>query len=91
MPDDVQLMPERYQAYHAERIEAIREDPKRLCYEEAYQQFATSILVLNYLKIKDKFKNEDVFASNETHRHTPTSGVNHGVKQLHHGGIPQWH
>lgn len=37
MPADVQLMPERYQAYHAERIEAIREDPKRLCYDEAHR------------------------------------------------------
>ena len=30
-------MPERYQDYHAERIEAIREDPKRLCYDEAHR------------------------------------------------------
>jgi intracellular multiplication protein IcmB len=37
MPDDVKLMPERYQPYHAERIEAIREDPKRLCYDEAHR------------------------------------------------------
>mgnify|MGYP005926383151 CR=1 FL=1 len=37
MPDDVKLMPERYQDYHAERIEAIREDPKRLCYDEAHR------------------------------------------------------
>jgi intracellular multiplication protein IcmB len=37
MPADVALMPERYQAYHAERIEAIREDPKRLCYDEAHR------------------------------------------------------
>ena len=37
MPDDVKLMPEKYQAYHAERIEAIREDPKRLCYDEAHR------------------------------------------------------
>ena len=37
MPDDVKLMPDRYQAYHAERIEAIREDPKRLCYDEAHR------------------------------------------------------
>jgi intracellular multiplication protein IcmB len=36
MPSDVDLLPPRYKAYHAERIEAIREDPKRLCYEEAY-------------------------------------------------------
>jgi intracellular multiplication protein IcmB len=37
MPADVALMPEKYQAYHAERIEAIREDPKRLCYDEAHR------------------------------------------------------
>ena len=37
MPADVQLMPERYQDYHAGRIEAIREDPKRLCYDEAHR------------------------------------------------------
>ena len=30
-------MPKAYQAYHAERIEAIREDPKRLCYDEAHR------------------------------------------------------
>lgn len=41
MPDDVKLMPERYQPYHAERIEAIREDPKRLCYEKAHQKLIT--------------------------------------------------
>lgn len=35
MPADVQLMPARYRDYHARRIEAIREDPKRLCYDEA--------------------------------------------------------
>ena len=37
MPADVQHMPVRYQTYHAERIEAIREDPKRLCYDEAHR------------------------------------------------------
>ena len=37
MPDDVKLMPEAYRAYHTERIEAIREDPKRLCYDEAHR------------------------------------------------------
>ena len=41
MPDDVKLMPQRYQDYHAERIEAIREDPKRLCYEKAHSQLIT--------------------------------------------------
>ncbi len=37
MPADVKLMSELYQSYHAERIEAIREDPKRLCYDEAHR------------------------------------------------------
>lgn len=37
MPADVELMPDRYKAYHAGRIEAIREDPKRLCYDEAHR------------------------------------------------------
>ena len=37
MPDDVKQMPEMYQAYHAQRIEAIREDPKRICYDEAHR------------------------------------------------------
>lgn len=37
MPDDVKLMPRLYQEYHAERIEAIREDPKRICYDEAHR------------------------------------------------------
>ncbi len=37
MPDDVKLMPERYQAYHEERINAVREDPKRFCYDEAHR------------------------------------------------------
>ena len=45
MPDDVKLMPERYQDYHAERIEAIREDPKRLCYEEDYRRKISSVLI----------------------------------------------
>ena len=46
MPADVQHMPVRYQTYHAERIEAIREDPKRLCYENSHRKIFTSILVL---------------------------------------------
>lgn len=37
MPDDVKNMPKLYQPYHAEHIEAIREDPKRLCYDEAHR------------------------------------------------------
>ena len=37
MPDDVKLMPKKYQTYHTERVEAIREDPKRLCYDEAHR------------------------------------------------------
>jgi len=45
MPADVELMPKAYQAYHAERIEAIREDPKRLCYEEDYRRKISSVLI----------------------------------------------
>ena len=45
MPSDVQLMSERYRAYHAMRIEAIREDPKRLCYEEDYRRKISSVLI----------------------------------------------
>ena len=45
MPADVELMPEQYQAYHAERIEAIREDPKSLCYEEDYRRKISSVLI----------------------------------------------
>ncbi len=37
MPEDVKLMPILYQAFHAKRIEAIREDPKRICYDEAHR------------------------------------------------------
>jgi intracellular multiplication protein IcmB len=37
MPGDVDLMPELYQRYHARRIDEIREDPKRLCYDEAHR------------------------------------------------------
>ncbi len=37
MPADVNLMPKKYQPYHAQRIEAIREDPKRICYDEAHR------------------------------------------------------
>ena len=37
MPDDVKEMPELYQNFHAARVEAIREDPKRLCYDEAHR------------------------------------------------------
>lgn len=45
MPDDVKLMPEKYQPYHAERVEAIREDPKRFCYEEDYRRKISSVLI----------------------------------------------
>lgn len=37
MPSDVALIPAMYQGFHARRIEAIREDPKRLCYDEAHR------------------------------------------------------
>ncbi len=37
MPSDVANIPTNYKAYHAKRIEEIREDPKRLCYDEAHR------------------------------------------------------
>lgn len=37
MPEDVRLMPALYQQYHSTIIEAIREDPKRICYDEAHR------------------------------------------------------
>jgi len=37
MPADVPLMPVKYQAYHEARINEIRQDPKRLCYDEVHR------------------------------------------------------
>lgn len=37
MPTDVQFVPEIYRKYHSARIEAIRQDPKRLCYDETHR------------------------------------------------------
>lgn len=37
MPADVPLMPEKYQAYHAALIDEIRQDPKRLTYDELHR------------------------------------------------------
>lgn len=37
MPEDVRMMPPRYQAYHTERIERIRNDPKRLVFDELHR------------------------------------------------------
>ena len=48
MPAEVQVKPEAYRDYHAGRIEAIREDPKRLCYENSHRKIFTSILILLY-------------------------------------------
>lgn len=37
MPDDVKFMPKLYQDYHADRIEKIRNDPKRLVLDELHR------------------------------------------------------
>ena len=37
MPTDVELMPIAYRAYHKERIESIRKNPKRLAYDEFHR------------------------------------------------------
>lgn len=37
MPADVRLVPDKYKDYHEERINNIRQDPKRLCYDEAHR------------------------------------------------------
>ena len=37
MPTDVELMPSRYRAYHKNRIESIRKNPKRLAYDEFHR------------------------------------------------------
>ena len=43
MPSDVVLMPEKYQAYHAKLIDEIRQDPKRLCYDEAHRMMSDGV------------------------------------------------
>lgn len=37
MPTDVEMMPPKYRAYHKERIESIRKNPKRLAYDEFHR------------------------------------------------------
>jgi len=37
MPTDVQYVPQMFRDYHTTRIEAIRQDPKRLCYDETHR------------------------------------------------------
>lgn len=37
MPEDVKLIPEMYQAYHEQRIDQIRQDPKKLCVDEFHR------------------------------------------------------
>lgn len=37
MPRDVLLMPKRYQDYHSKKIAELKEDPKRLCYDECHR------------------------------------------------------
>jgi intracellular multiplication protein IcmB len=37
MPADVILIPDKYKKYHEKRINEIRQDPKRLCYDEVHR------------------------------------------------------
>jgi intracellular multiplication protein IcmB len=37
MPKDVEAAAVRYRAWHAQRVEAIRQDPKRICWDEAHR------------------------------------------------------
>lgn len=36
-PEDVKLMPETYRPYHSDRIDAMRQDPKRFCCDEVHR------------------------------------------------------
>lgn len=45
MPEDVAAAPERYRTYHWKRVESIRKDPKRLCYDETHRIMRNSSLV----------------------------------------------
>lgn len=45
MPEDVDLAPESYRTYHQERIESIRKDPKRLCYDETHRIMRSGSMV----------------------------------------------
>lgn len=36
-PEDVDLMPQKYQAYHAEKIKNLSQDPKRFCMDEIHR------------------------------------------------------
>ena len=42
MPQDIVFVPELYKRYHKERIENIRQDPKRLCYDELHRVVRSS-------------------------------------------------
>lgn len=42
MPADVKSVPDLYKEYHRERIDNVRQDPKRLCYDEAHRVMRNS-------------------------------------------------
>jgi intracellular multiplication protein IcmB len=44
LPTVVSTMPERYRDYHAKRISEIREDVKRLCYDEFHRTSAAKVV-----------------------------------------------
>ena len=50
MPEDVKQMPEKYKDYHQKRIKEIREDPKRLCFDEAHRGFKNASVVQQFVE-----------------------------------------
>ena len=49
MPEDVNLVGNLYQNYHRERIENLRQDPKRLCYDEFHRAVRSSSVVADQI------------------------------------------
>ena len=50
MPDHVPLIPERYRAYHAARIDEIRRDPKKLNFDEFHRVSKNPALVVQIVR-----------------------------------------
>ena len=50
MPDHVPLIPDRYQAYHAARIDEIRRDPKKLNFDEFHRVSKNPALVAQVVR-----------------------------------------
>ena len=49
-PQDVQLVPEKYKTYHYKNIKEIKEDPKRLCFDEAHRGFKNESVVTQFVE-----------------------------------------